>query len=401
MKRYNYKAKDKSGKTVTGEVEAASEALAVKLIREKGLVVLSLTPQFKGLSFLFGGIKNKVPKGDIALITRQLATMVSAGLPITESLLVLRNQAKGMTQKVVGQVLADVESGESLSKACAKHPKVFSPTYLALLESGEAGGVIDKVLVRLADNLEKDQEFKSKVKGAMIYPVIILIAMAGVIFIMMVFVLPKMMSLYAEFGADLPLPTKILMGFSGFMVKFWPLMTLLVLGLGYGFGMFRKTPQGRKKIDEWLLKLPIAGELQRQVILTELTRTLALMTSAGVSILEGLNITAGVVGNKVMSDAIKDVAIQVEKGFPIAYSFARHPDAFPYLLSQMMAVGEETGKTDEILQKLSHIFEVESNEKVKALTASIEPLVMVILGVGVAFLVIAVIMPIYNLTSSF
>jgi type IV pilus assembly protein PilC len=327
--------------------------------------------------------------------------MVNAGLPITEALVILRSQAKGSMQKMAAQVLADVEGGESLSVALSRHPKVFSPTYIALVKSGEVGGVMDEVLVRLADNLEKQQEFRGRVKGALIYPAIIIVGMIIVGFIMMIFVIPRLTSLYSEFNAELPTPTKILIGLSNFVIHFWPLF-LILFGAGfYGFSLYRKTPQGRRKTDELIFKIPIFGDLQRQIILTELTQTLSLMVGAGVSILEGLNITAGVVGNRVIADALRDTAKQVEKGFPVAFSFAKHPEAFPFILSQMVAVGEETGKMDEVLTKVSHIFEIESDQKVKALTAAIEPIVMVVLGLGVGFLVIAIILPIYNLTSQF
>jgi type IV pilus assembly protein PilC len=304
-------------------------------------------------------------------------------------------------QKIVAQLLADVEAGESLSGAIGKHPKIFSPTYIALVKSGEVGGVMDTVLARLAENMEKQQEFGSKVKGAMIYPTIIVIGMVIVSFVMMIFVIPKLLSLYSDFNATLPLPTRILIGISGFFLRFWPVVILLAVGGFYLFNLYKSTPTGRRKVDELIFKIPVFGELQRQVILTELTRTLALMVGAGVPILEALNITSGVVGNTVISEALRDAAKQVEKGFPISFSFGRHPEAFPFLLSQMVAVGEETGKMDEVLTKISHIFEVESDEEVKGLTAAIEPIVMVILGLGVGFLVIAVILPIYNLTSQF
>ena len=283
----------------------------------------------------------------------------------------------------------------------SRHPKIFSRTYIALVKSGEVGGVMDAVLLRLADDLEKQQEFGSKVKGALIYPAIIVVGMVVVSFIMMIFVIPRLTSLYIDFGATLPLPTQILIGVSNFFVNFW-YVVIIVAGLGiYLFILYRATATGRRKVDEMIFKIPIFGELQRQVILTELTRTLSLMVGAGVSILEALNITSEVVGNSIISEALKDASKQVEKGFPIAFSFARHPDAFPFLLSQMIAVGEETGKMEEVLNKISHIYEVESDERVKGLTAAVEPLVMVLLGLGVGFLVIAVILPIYNLTSQF
>jgi type IV pilus assembly protein PilC len=401
VKRYNYKAKDKTGKLVSGEVEATSETHAAKLVREQGLVVFSIVEQKEGILAFLKKLRSRITSGDITTFTRQFATMVNAGLPITEALLILRNQSKGSMQKMVSQILVDVEGGESLSKALEKHSKVFSTTYIALIKSGEVGGVLDEVLVKLADNMEKNQEFKGKVKGAMIYPAIIVIGMIVVAIVMMIFVIPRMMNLYSEFNAKLPGPTLVLMAISGFMLKFWPLIVIaLFFGL-YGFSIYRKTPQGKRKTDELIFKIPIIGDLQKQIILTDLTRTLSLMTGAGVSILEGLNISSQVVGNSVIADALKDAANKVEKGFPIAYSFSKHPDAFPYILSQMIAVGEETGKMDEVLAKVSHVFEVDSDEKVKALTSAIEPLVMIVLGIGVGFLVIAVILPIYNLTSQF
>jgi type IV pilus assembly protein PilC len=401
MKRFNYKAKDKMSKLVTGEVEAININEAAKLVRSRGYYVISITAKIDSPFAILKRFKERITPADVANFTRQLSTMINAGLPITEALLILRSQAKKSMQRVVAQLLADVEAGESFSSALTRHPKVFGKTYIALVKSGEVGGVLDAVLLRLADNLEKQQEFGSKVKGALIYPVIIVVGMVIVSFIMMIFVIPKLLSLYSDFNATLPLPTRILIGISSFFVHYWFVMIFIgALGL-YIFNMFKKTYDGRRKVDALIFKIPIFGELQRQIVLTELTRTLSLMVGSGVPILEALNITSEVVGNTIISDALKDAAKSVEKGFPIAYSFGRHPEAFPFILSQMIAVGEETGKMDEVLTKIGHIFEVESDEKVKGLTSAIEPIVMVVLGLGVGFLVIAVILPIYNLTNSF
>lgn len=401
MKRFIYKAKDKTGRLVVGEVEASTPEQAAKLVRGKGLVVISIKTKIDSPLTLIKGLRDKITQQDVTTFTRQLSTMINAGLPITEALLILRSQSKSSMQKVVAQILADVESGQSLSGALEQHPKVFSRTYMALIKSGEVGGVMDEVLARLADSMEKQQEFKGKVKGALIYPAIIIVGMVIVVLIMMIFVIPRLTSLYTEFNAELPLPTRILMGVSGLVITLWPLLLILGAVGAYVFKLYRATKVGRNKTDRLLFKLPIIGDLQRQVILTELTRTLSLMVGAGVSILEALNITAEVVSNSIISDALKDVAKHVEKGFPIAFAFARHPDAFPFLLSQMIAVGEETGKMEEVLTKISHIYEIESDQRVKSLTAAIEPIVMVLLGLGVGFLVIAVILPIYNLTSQF
>lgn len=401
MKTFNYKAKDKNGKIVTGEVEASSEMVAAKLVQQKGFVVISIKITRKGIFDFVKRFKNRITAQDVANFTRQLSTMVNAGLPIIDALAILRTQGEGGMKKVTSQILGDVEGGESFSTSLSRHPTIFSPTYIALVKSGEAGGVIDEVLERLADTTEKQQEFKGKVTGALIYPAIIIIGMVIVSIIMMIFVIPRLTTLYSDFNADLPLPTQILIGISTFMTRFWPVLLLLVFGGISAFRAYRKTVAGRRKIDELIFKIPIIGPLQRQVELTQTARTLSLMVGSGVSILESLNISSGVAGNVVIADALKDVAKQVEKGFPVAYAFAKHPEAFPFILSQMVAVGEETGKMDEVLEKVSHVFEVESDQKVKALTAAVEPLVMVVLGLGVGFLVISIILPIYNLTSHF
>jgi len=369
------------------------------LVKQRGFVVISISSSNKISFDLIEGFFNRVTSGDLTNFTRQLATMANAGLPITESLLILRSESKGIMQKIVSQILADVEEGQSLSSGMSKHPTVFSRTYIALIKSGETGGVLEEVLVNLADNLEKTQEFKSKVKGALIYPIVIILGMVAVAFIMMIFVIPRMMTLYEQFDADLPLPTKILMFISTTLVKVWPLLIILFVVLAYLFKVYKDTPKGKRKIDEMIFKIPLIGDLQRQIVLTDLTRTMSLMVASGISIVETLKISGDVSKNQVITDAMIDVTSMVEKGFPMAFSFARQNDAFPLIFSQMVAVGEETGKMDEVLKKVSHVFEVQSETKLKAITAAIEPIILVVLGVGVAFLVIAVIMPIYTLTT--
>jgi len=401
MKRFNFKAKDGTGKLVIGEVEAMSVGEAAKLVKGKGLFVISITLKVASPFAIIKRFQERIKTGDISIFTRQLSTMINAGLPITEALLILRSQSRGPMQKVVAQILADVEAGESFSASLEKHPQIFSKTYIALVKSGEVGGVMDTVLLRLADNMEKQQEYSGKIKGALVYPVIVIAAMIVMGFVMMIFVIPRLTSMYTDFKATLPLPTRILIGTSNFFVNFWYIMLLVAAAGFYGFNLYKATPVGRRKVDELMFKIPVFGDLSRQTTLTELTRTLSLMVGSGVPILQALNICSEVVDNSIISDALKDVSSQVEKGFPIAFSFSRHPEAFPFILTQMIAVGEETGKMDEVLTKISHIFEVESDEKVKGLTAAIEPFVMVILGIGVGFLGIAIIMPIYSITSAF
>lgn len=401
MKRFIYKAKDRAGRLVKGEVEAVDISVAAKLVRGKGFFVISLRSKIDSPFSMIRKMRDKVNAADVTNFTRQLSTMINAGLPITEALLILRSQSKKSMQAIVAQLLADVEAGESFSSALGKHPNIFGKTYIALVKSGEIGGVLDAVLLRLADNLEKQQEFAGKMKGALIYPIVIVVAMIGVVIVMMVFVIPKLMTLFTDLSAELPVPTRILMGASSFFAKYW-FIVLAILGVGYYvLKLYKATPEGRRKIDELMFKIPVYGPLQRQIILTDLTRTISMMVGAGVSILEALHISSEVVGNTLISDALIDSANQVEKGFPVAFAFSKHPEAFPFILSQMVAVGEETGKMDEILSKLSGIFEIQSNEQVKGLTAAIEPIIMIVLGLGVGFLVIAVILPIYSLSSAF
>ena len=401
MNKYVYKAKDATGNKVSGVVEANSPQVAAKLVRERNLVVINLHPAGASIFGLLSRFRGRVSRGDVTTFTRQFATMINAGLPVNESLSILRLQSSDSLKPVVAQILADIEGGDSLSKAMGRHPNIFSPTYIALIKSGEAAGVLNKVLDRLSQNMEKEQEFRGKVKSAMVYPAIIVIGMVIVGLIMMIFVIPRLLALYEEFDAQLPAITKILMSFSSVFSKIWPILIPAALVGIWLFGRWRSTSAGKYQFDAFMLKVPLIGDLQRQIVLTELTRTLALMVGTGVSIVEGLQIAADVSGNEVISRALKEAAGHVEKGFPIAFSFAQHPNAFPYILSQMVAIGEETGQMEEVLTKISHVFEVESEQKVKALTSAVEPLIMVVLGIGVAFLVVAVILPIYNLTTQF
>ena len=336
---------------------------------------------------------------DVTSVTRQLATMINAGLPLTEALVILRSQSKASMQKIIAQILADVEEGEALSAAMARHPQAFSKTYIALIKSGEIGGVMDEVLASLADDMERQAEFRGKVKGALIYPIIIIVGMFVVALIMIIFVIPRLTTLYEQFDVNLPITTKMLIATSNFMIAYWPFLLVASVVAFYGFNIYRRTPAGEKKIDEIIFRLPLIGDLQRQIILTDLTRTLSLMIGSGVAIIESLTISSQVVGSSIIANALLDTIKMVEKGFPIAFAFSRHPEAFPFILSQMIAVGEETGKMDEVLAKISHVFEVESDQKLKAITAAVEPIILIVLGVGVALMVVSIILPIYNLTT--
>jgi len=400
MKKFVYKARNQQGRERKGIVEAVGEREAVMALRQRELIVVEMHELGANLWYKFLVLISRVSFSDVVNFTRQLSTMITAGLPITESLSLLQDQAAPAMSKVVSEILHDVQGGTSLRKALGKHPRVFSPIYLALIKSGEAAGVLDEVLEKLADNLERQQQFRSKVKGAMIYPAIILVGMVVVTIIMMVFVIPKMLDMYQEFGAELPVTTQILIDLVNFFQKFWYFLLIGLAGGIYGLRLWYKTPTGREKIDRLLLKAPIIGVLQQKIILSDVTRTLGMLVGSGVSIIQSLEIVSRAANNVIYEAALRKTAKSVEKGLPLGATIGRHK-FFPPIMAQMIAVGEETGKLDEVLARVSIYFERESEEALKALTAFIEPIMMIILGIGVGFLMIAIIMPIYNLTASF
>ena len=401
MEKFIFKAKNWKGKYVKGVVEAKERKDAVTLLKERDLVILSLSVIKNSL---FNQIKAvlllRVTLGQLCGFTRQLATMVNAGLPIAEALDLLKEQAKGKMKLIVEDCLAKVQGGEPLGKALAKERKIFGDVYIASIKAGEEGGVLDKVLLRLADNLEQRKEFLAKVKGAMIYPVIVVVGMIGVTFIMMIFVVPKMTSLYGEFGTEMPLSTRVLIGLANFVSANVLLFPLAVAGLIFAFSSFNKTKSGKTKIDELKLKIPIVGPLIKAVLLTEITRTLSTLLATGVHLVDSLKIVGAAAGNEVFTQGLDRAAERVEKGLPLSEAIEENP-AFPLIVAQLISTGEETGTLDQVLGNVSGYFEAESEEKVKALTSAMEPLIMVVLGLGVGFLVMAIIMPIYNLTSQF
>lgn len=403
MPFYTYKARDTTGKLASGLVEAPSPEVATKLLHDKQLFIISVV-QSKGKSATGGRAEKffqRVPFNDIVNFTRQLATMIVAGLSLPESLSILKSQT---TNKTFETVLTDIEhqivSGGNLGDSLAKYPHYFSPIYIALVRAGESSGQLDKVFNRLAETMEGQRDFNSKVAGAMIYPIIIIIGMGIVVMVMMTVVVPKLTELYNDFGVTLPMSTQILMSTSAFFVKFWWLMILGGIGSVIGFKKWRKTPMGELIVDTVILKIPLFGELQKKIILVEFTRTLAMLISSGIRLLDALQILKNALGNVLFRNAITEISKKVERGAPLGETFAGYP-VFPPIVSQMLRVGEETGKLDDTLLKLSKYFQSESENLVKGLTTAIEPIIMVVLGVGVGFIVISVITPIYNLTSQF
>lgn len=400
MAKFIYKAKDNVGADIEGNVEANNIKSAQNLIHDRGYFIISLKEHTSGiLTQSLGGAG--IAFNDIVHITRQLATMITAGLTLDEALLILIQQIKKpKILSVLKKIEDDVRSGKSYTSALEKFPKVFPPIYLALVRAGEASGKLNVVLERLAENLERSRDFKNKVRGALVYPTIVLSGMIVVTIIVMTVVIPRLTSLYTEFNIDLPLPTKILIQASNFFVNFWFVILIVMAVISVITLRIWKSKYGQFFISSIVLNIPVFGLLIRQSTLVEVTKTLSLLIDGGVPILTALEIAQQTTGNIIFKDAFEVAARKVEKGFPLSEPLMENK-MIPTILGQMVAVGEHTGKLGESLNKLSHYFETEADSAVRSLTTMIEPLIMVILGVGVGFLVLAVLLPIYSLTSKF
>ena len=403
MSLYYFSAKDLAGKKYTGEVEVIDEKALVTTLQKQGLIPIEIKPRSVGKVFSVSlpKIKASVSASEVVGFTRQLSTMISAGLPLTDALVILEKQTKSQTfARIISEIVADVEGGMSLSMALSKHKGAFDVIYVKLVEAGETGGVLDKILMKLAETLEKEREFKTKTKGAFIYPAIVVAVMIIVISIMMIFVIPKLTTLYTEIGAALPLPTRILIAVSNFMRGFWWLLLMMTVVFVYGFRIFSKTEGGAQMLSKLILRLPIWGKIRKTLILAQFTRTLGLLIGAGIPIIVALKVVSELLASLSYKEGL-DFAIQrVERGSPLYQPLAANP-IFPPIIGQMLRVGEETGKMDEVLGRLSIYFEGESENLIRNLTTALEPIILVILGLGVGILVLSVILPIYNLTSQF
>lgn len=398
--RLRYKAITKDNKIIRGLVDAKEINEAASYLRNKNLVPITITQEAKNsisknLPFL-----GKIKKSDLLIFTRQLSSMLSSGLTLIRSLEILKEQigSSAMLEDVTS-IITDIEEGKTFSSAISKFPDVFSPVYVSIIKSAESSGLLDKALLRLADNLEKEEKLKGTIRAALAYPAIVVSLMVVVVFIMMTVVIPQLANLYKGLSVELPLSTKIIISISGFFVAFWPLIIGLVVLSIFLYRRWYKTEPGRLIIDNFKLKLPIFGNLIKKVILTELSRTLSVLVGSGNLVVDSLIQTSETLGNVHYKNAVSDVAKKVENGVAIGDAMSSYT-LFPPLLVQLVKIGEQTGKLDETLLKASEYFENETEQLVKTLTTALEPLIMVTLGVGVAFLMISVITPIYSLIST-
>ncbi len=397
---FKYKAL-KGNEIVEKKIEANSVSSVIEFLQKNGYFPISVSEVKEEQIGFFDFLNKTISFNDIVNFTRQVAIMINAGLTLIDSLEILKKQmSKPGVQKMINDIDNEIKGGSSFSAALKKYPDNFSSLYIALVKSGEASGKLGEILLRLADNLEKEREFKSKLKGAMIYPVIILIGMFVVMFIMITFVIPKLLGLYKDFNIQLPLTTQVLIIISSFSVRFWPLIILAIFSIVFFVRKYLKTRLGKSNFDHISLRLPILGSVIAISSLVNSTRTLAILIGAGISILDALSIVIETTDNMVYQNAFINVSHKVEKGQSLGTSLEQE-GIFPPILVQMSLVGEQTGNLDDTLLRLSKYFEVESEIAIKSLTSLIEPLILVILGLGVGFLVLSVITPIYNLTSSF
>ncbi len=402
MPIFKYVAKDSTGETRKGTVEAGSRERAASVMQDKGLVPISI--EEKSVLLDISSLKKQiqgVTSKEKVVFTRQLATMVGAGLPLTQSLSILRDQAGNSPfGDVLEYILGEVEGGKPLSEAMRKFPDVFPPTYTSLVEAAEASGAIKKVLLRLATNLEKSDELRAKIKSALFYPALILTAMVGVAILLLVFVIPKLKMIYESFEAQLPITTRFFLNFSDLVIKRWWVFLAVITGVAIFYRWFRGTETGRYFTDELVLNLPIFGKLIKQLQLVEITRTLSLLLTSGVPILDSLQIVREATTNVLYQDVLDHSRDVVRHGETLAAPLAAS-EYFPPLVGRMVRVGEESGELGGVLLKVADYFENEAEHTVENLTTALEPLIMIVLGVGVGFMVLSIIMPIYNLTGQF
>jgi type IV pilus assembly protein PilC len=397
---FTYKGRDTSGRLVTGRLEAENVTLVAGRLRQMGYVPVSIESEAKNSlqrEIRIPGLSGRIKLRDVAVFSRQFATMINSGLTLLRSLSILAEQTENRElARIVGEVRLDVERGSSLSAALAKHPKAFSRLYVSMVRSGEMGGSLDSVLSRLAITIEKQVELRRKVKSAMTYPVVVAVLVVLILTAMLIFIVPMFEEMYAELGGTLPAPTRALLAVSEAFTRFWYLVGALAGGSIFGFRRYVATPAGRARLDALKLRAPVFGPLVHKTALARFSRSLSALVRSGVPILDALDIVADTAGNAVMAKAVIDTQAAVKAGEPLSKPLEAHP-VFPPMVVQMMAVGEETGALDELLEKIADFYDDEVEATVDALTSLIEPLLIVTMGVTVGAMVIALYMPMFNI----
>jgi type IV pilus assembly protein PilC len=397
---FQYKVRDKDGKLIQGSLEADSKALVAEKLRQMGFVPVSIDATKStggGLKkdFSFGGGRPKVR--ELAIFSRQFATMINSGLPLIRAIDILGEQSDNkVLSATLKEVRNDIERGASLSQAFGKHPKVFSRLYVAMVRAGEAGGVLDSVLLQLATTIEKQLALKRKVRSAMMYPIGVLSLVGLIVAAMLTFVVPKFTDLFASMGSKLPLPTQILVMLSNVIRGYWWAVGLGVGGTVYAYRRWKATPGGRAVLDKFALNAPVFGTIVHKGAIARFSRTLSVLLRSGVNILTSLEITGETVNNAVIESTLDDIREGVRSGQPMSTPMATH-SVFPPMVVQMLAVGEETGAVDDMLARVAEFYEDEVEAAVEGLTSLLEPLLMAFLGGTVGVMVVALYMPMFDI----
>ena len=401
MAQFVYTAKTIIGESVRGQIESNTVDGAVDHLQKQELIVVSIRE--KRPTFSIGQIDtwlNRVSIKEVTFFARQLAVMIEATIPMVRALRMLGKHTKNPSFKnIIEQVSSDVDNGSKLSQALARHPAAFDQLFIHMVRSGETTGRLDRVLEYLAEQKEKDYALRSRIRGAMVYPAFIVSVMVVIGIIMMVFVVPRLTAIIEQSGGDLPLATQILTATSGFIVGYWWLVLLLGMVAGVGYGLYIRTANGRYTVDYLKIKLPIVGPLYQKVAMARFAISFSNLLSSGVPVTKALSIVGDIVGNRVYHDIIQRAIVQVEAGNPIAAEF-NQTEVIPPIVPQMISVGEETGRLDEILKKLSRFYTREVESALAALTSIIEPLIIVALGFGALVMVAGVLLPIYSVTTT-
>ena len=400
MPFYVYTAENKKGRKIKGEIEAVDEKIATSQLKRRNLKVLKLKLKPKDLFANVAFMQPKVTKKDIVIFTRQFSTMIDAGLPLVQGLTILSDQTENKTfQIILKTIKKDVEGGSTLAEGMRKHPKVFDELFVNLIAAGEVGGILDTILQRLATFIEKAEELKSKIKGALTYPIVVVAIAIIVIAVILIFVIPVFQDMFSSFGKALPLPTQIVVVMSDFMKGNIHYMIIAFIVLAFVFKRYRGTAAGRKQTDTLALKLPIFGSLLKKTAVARFTRTLGTMLASGVPILDSLEIVAKTAGNVVIEEIILDVRSSIAEGQTISEPLSE-TDVFPGMVVQMISVGEATGALDIMLEKIADFYDKEVDAAVEAMTAMLEPLLMLFLGGSIGGLVIAMYLPIFSMAGA-
>lgn len=398
MAKFLWEASTRSGEKKKGAMEADSADIVENRLRGDGMSVLKVKKEPKQIVITFGSGVN--PK-DLQIFTRQLATMIDAGLPLVQCLDILSSQTPNkIFARILSQVKTSVESGSTFSEALKRHPKVFDDLYVNLVAAGEVGGILDTILNRLAIYIEKAVKLKGQIKSAMFYPIGILVVAIGVIAVMLIKVIPTFEDMYKNMGnAKLPAPTLVVIGISNSFIDKWYVFVGVIVGIFVLVGMMRRNPRGREIFDGMMLRLPVIGSILRKIVVARFTRTLGTLLSSGVPILDALDICARTAGNKVVQNGIMRAREKISEGHDMAGPLAESR-VFPSMVVQMIGVGEQTGAMDQMLQKIADFYEEEVDSAVSAMTSLIEPIMMAFLGVVVGGLIVAMYLPIFSLAGN-